>query len=88
MQILGKSQLFPEIPRKIQQALLSVGRMILNVLRWGVREESCPHRQEGLVWVLTVTCGLGQVSVPSQPPVALPVKSWESFLALGLYSEA
>lgn len=57
-QILGKSQLFP-VSRDLQKDTVSLP---FHVLKWGWREESCPSRQEGLVWVLTVTCGCSQVS--------------------------
>lgn len=88
-QILGKSQLLPpflEIQRKIQQAGCQCGRKaILNMLKWGRREEA--GQTGGLVWVRTVTRGLGQVFAPSQPQFSIS-KMVGPFQALRLYSGA
>lgn len=84
--ILGKSQLLPlflEILRKIQQADCQCGReTILNMLKWGRREEA--GQTGGLVWVRTVTRGLGQVFAPFQPQFPIS-KRVGPFQALRLF---
>lgn len=84
--ILGKSQLLPlflEILRKIQQAGCQCRRKtILNMLKWGRREEA--GQRGGLVWVKTVTHSLGQVFAPSQPQFPIS-KRVGPFQALRLF---
>lgn len=45
----------------------------------GLRKETRPSRQKGLRWVLTVTCGLGQVSAPLS--LSFPIRKKLGFLS-------